>query len=426
MVPPPQSAARAVPAPAPALPGAVPPAPGVQVEALPPPAPLAQPKPMAERQEVRAALLVPLSGQYASWGQAMANAAQLALFEVADSRFNLIPLDTRGTAEGATNAARMALAQGADVILGPLFSHEVKAAAAAAREQMVPMLAFTTDRSAAGQGVYALGFLPGSQVARVVGHARSQGRERFALLAPSTDYGRAVAEALKAAVLAHGGTLVKSDFYDPTADLTAQVKRFTEFDARSGALARERSKLAGRTDEQSKQALKQLEANTTLGTVPFDTLLLPTEGTQLKTLASLVTYYDIDPQSVKLLGTLLWDDPKLGAEPALVGGWYAAANTQAHAEFESRYTKAFGPMPARVGSIASIAYDATALAAALARQGYADYPTQALTNPNGFAGVDGIFRLLPDGTSERGLSVREVTRTGSQEISPAPVSFGGS
>jgi ABC-type branched-subunit amino acid transport system substrate-binding protein len=128
-----------------------------------------------EQGEVRAALLLPLTGQFAVFGQTLSNAAQLALFEVADGRFNLIPLDTKGTAEGAAAAARMALAQGADVILGPVFSPEVKAVAPLAREQAVPLLSFTTDRTAAGQGVYTLGFLPGPQVARIVSYAKEHG-----------------------------------------------------------------------------------------------------------------------------------------------------------------------------------------------------------------------------------------------------------
>lgn len=395
-----------------AAPGsAVPMPPPVQAQPLPAPdtapfpgAPMAPgPARLADKEEVRAALLVPLSGNYAAFGQAMSNAAQLALFEVGDQRLNLIPLDTKGTADGAAAATRQALAQGADVLLGPLFSPEVKAAAPLAREQAIPMLAFTTDRSAVGQGVYALGVLPGAQVNRVIGHARAKGRERFALLARNDDYGRAVAEAFRAAVPAQGGTVAKIEFYDPQAqDLTAVVKRFTEVEART------RGRVKGATDP--------------VPPPPFDAVMIPDEGTRLRSLASLITYYEVDPGQVAFLGTQLWDDAKLAAEPSLHGGWYAAPPTAAHQDFEARYGKAFGALPARLGSLASIAYDATALAAALSRQNI-DMSNAALTNPNGFAGVDGLFRLNPDGTSERGLAVREITPQGIKEVSPAPATF---
>lgn len=382
--------------------GQLPPAP-VQPPSVAQPLPPAAAPARLDTDEVRAALLVPLSGNLAGYGQALSNAAQLALFEVGDRRLNLIPLDTKGTAEGAAAAIRQALAQGADVLLGPLFSSEVKAAAPLAREQAIPMLAFTTDRSAVGSGVYALGVLPSSQVSRVIGYARSQGKDRFALLARNDDYGRAVAEAFRTAVPAQGGKVVKVEFYDPQAqDLGPVVKRFTEVEAR----------IRGRTKE-------------TTGPVPpppFDAVMLPDEGTRLRSLASLVTYYEVDPTQVALLGTQLWDDPRLAAEPSLQGGWYAAPPTGQHQDFEARYAKAFGPVPPRISNLISIAYDATALAAALSRQNI-EISNATLTNPSGFAGVDGLFRLNPDGTSDRGLAVREITPTGPKEISPAASSF---
>ncbi|CAA7621323.1 penicillin-binding protein activator [Magnetospirillum sp. SS-4] len=362
---------------------------------LQPPLPgLPPPQPGMPKSEVRAALLLPLSGPQAATGQALSNAAQLALFEMADSRFSLIPLDTRGSAEGAVAATQQALAQGADIILGPVFSFEVKAAAALAREHAVPMLAFTTDRSAAGAGIYAMGFLPGPQVTRILAHARDQGRIRIGVLARSDDYGRAVAEAAREAIASLGLELVALDYYDPAAtDFTQVVKRFT----------------ARRT-------------------AAFDAILLPDDGVRLRNISSLLSYFlsegaDHAYKPPKLLGTLLWDDARLITEPSLDGGWYPAPPPAAHREFEQRYVKAFGPLPPRVGGVAGIAYDAAALAAALARNGLGDYASATLQNPNGFAGVDGIFRLLPSGIAERGLTVRQIAPQGSYEVSPAPAAF---
>ena len=44
-------------------------------------------------------------------------------------------------------------------------------------------------------------------------------------------------------------------------------------------------------------------------------------------------------------------------------------------------------------------------------------------DPNGFAGVNGIFRFNADGTSERGLAVLEVQPDGFHVVSPAPKTF---
>jgi ABC-type branched-subunit amino acid transport system substrate-binding protein len=353
-------------------------------------------KPAQPKSEIRAALLLPLSGAQAATGQAMSNAAQLALFEVADAKFSLIPVDTKGTAEGAVTAAQQALAQGADIILGPVFSFEVKAVAQLARDQSIPMLAFTTDRSVAGSGIYAMGFLPGPQVARVLAYAHEQGRNRIGVLVRSDDYGRAVADAARESIAALGMELVALDYYDPAAtDFTATVKRFA----------------SRRIPPGQKGA--------------FDAILLPDDGIRLRNIASLLSYFlsEKGAEPPKMLGTLLWDDPRLVTEPALAGGWYPAPPVSGHSDFEQRYVKAFGPLPPRTGGVAGIAYDAAALAAALARNGLGDYGSASLQNANGFAGVDGIFRLLPAGVAERGLTVKEIQAQGSREISPAPTTF---
>ncbi len=388
-------------------------------------APLTQlpltPPPKTAKEEVRAALLVPLSGANGALGAMLTNAAQLALFDTADQHFNLIPLDTHGTTDGAAAAAHQAVAQGADIILGPLFSAEVKAVAPVAHDAGIPVVAFTTDRNALGNGIYSLGFLPGAQVKRVVVQAMAENRSRFAVLAPNTDYGHAMADAMKQAVGESGARLVRTEFYDPAAtDFTAIAKRFAEYDRHRNELARDKTALGGRGGSQ--KALAAAEAAS--ARMPYDAVLLPDEGVRLKSIASLVTYYGLDPGPVRFLGTMLWDDPRLADEPSLQGGWFAAPPTAGHGDFEAHYLKSFGPLPARFGSLASTAYDATALAAALAhRSPGGDYSMAALTAPDGFAGVDGIFRLMPDGTSERGLAVRELVRGGAKEVSPAPTTF---
>jgi len=387
--PPVQTATAAV-APPPSLPEP-PPLPEPAAPALP----LSLTAPKAAKTESRAALLLPLSGPQAATGQALSNAAQLALFEIADSHFSLIPLDTKGTAEGAAAAMAQAVAQGADIILGPVFSFEVKAAAAMAHDNAVPMLAFTTDASVAGNGIYALGYLPGPQVARVIAHARDQGRRRIAVLARSDEYGRAVADAAQLAASGLGVDLIAVEYYDPAqTDFTALVKR-----------------LAARRPAPGEKAA-------------YDAILIADDGVRLRNLSSLLSYYLTGAEPPRLLGTLLWDDPRLASEPSLSGGWYPAPPSSSYEAFEQRYAKAFGPMPARVpGLLAGIAYDATALAALMARQGGGDYSVTALQSPLGFLGAGGLFRLTPAGLAERGLAIREITPQGAREIAPAPATF---
>ena len=125
-----------------------------------------------------------------------------------------------------------------------------------------------------------------------------------------------------------------------------------------------------------------------------------------------------------MLGTGLWDDPRISAAPGLDGGWYAAPDGTGFRAFAERYRGRYKQEPVRT---ATLAYDAVALIAALVKtQGTQRFSQQVLTNPSGFTGIDGLFRFRQDGTNDRGLAVLRVTATGAQVISPAPKAFGGS
>ena len=396
------------------LPDGSPRAIGEQVTLIPPPA-----APVVPMGVLKVGLLLPLSGPTANIGNAMLNAAQLAMFEIADKSFALLPVDTKGSPDGAMQAARQVIGQGVQLILGPLFAAEAKAIAPLARSSGVNVVSFSTDRTVAGDGTYVMGVLPNAQVERIVAHAVSKGVVNFAALAPANEYGRIVVEEMRSAVTAQGGTVTDIEYYDPTAsDHTAVVKKLARYESRRQALIVERRKLAAKSDDISRQALARLTRVETLGEVPFDALLVPDEGGRMKAVAALLPYYDIDPARVHMLGTMLWEDPSLSTEPALIGGWYAAPPPGERLDFEGRYAKVYGSKPPR---IASLGYDAVALAATLSMMG--DVGPRGLTVTNGFAGVDGIFRFTSNGLVERGLAVMEVQRGQHKTLSPAPQNF---
>ena len=131
--------------------------------------------------------------------------------------------------------------------------------------------------------------------------------------------------------------------------------------------------------------------------------------------------YDIDPERVRILGTGQWDVPGLGAEPALLGAWFAAPDPSARERFVYQYKRAYGTQPKR---IATLAYDAVALVAVQAQiEPAPDFSERALTTASGFNGRDGIFRLLPSGVVERGLAVMQIVERNAKVIKPAPKYF---
>ena len=378
--------------------------------------------PPATTDTVRVGLLLPLTGANAAIGKALLNAAQLAMFDFADRKLELLPVDTRGTAQGAAVAAQTAIGDGVQIILGPLLAGSVRAVTPAARAAHVPVVAFSSDRRVAGGGVYTMGFAPEDQIRRVVGYALRYGITRFAALAPDNALGATVFEAMGQAVRAAGGTIAASQFYDPRAeDFTAVVRTLADYDARRQALIEQRKELEKLDDEVSRQALKRLENLQTIGDLPFEALLIADGGKRLQSVAALLPFYDVDPGKVQMLGTGLWDVPGLGAEPALLGGWYAAPDPAARAGFVKQYEATYGSPPPR---LATLAYDATALAAVLARaEGGPDFSEATLTTDSGFDGRDGIFRFRADGATERGFAVMQVRRHDARVLERAPRTF---
>src|SRR6478735_540976 len=155
---------------------------------------------------VKVALLLPLtsSGNTPAVAKALKQAAELALFDFDNPGVALVPKDTHGTPDGARAAAQSAVSEGAELIIGPLFAQEVTRAAPVARQANVPMIAFSSDESVAGNGIYLLSFLAGRDVPRIVSFALSRGKKNFAVLVPQSPYGR-IAEAAFAKAVTQGG-----------------------------------------------------------------------------------------------------------------------------------------------------------------------------------------------------------------------------
>ena len=385
-----------------------------------------QPSYLNGQEPVRVGILLPFGAQdqqVQNLADAMLGAAELALFEQGATNVVLMPKDTRGTPTGASAAAQEAINQGAEIILGPLFSTSVGAVAPIARGYDVPVIAFSTDRNVAGDGIYLLSFMPENEIEAVTQYARRSGITSFAALYPFGPYGDRVSEAFQNSVSSNGGVLVQTEYYErETSQMFEPVKRLTSYASRVSYLETERANLEAAGDEASQAALDRLSQAEAWGSVGFQAVLLPEEGNLLRALAPLLPYYGVDQRAVKFLGTGLWDNPDIVREPSLVGGWFAAPSPEARQAFASSYQNLYGTKPPR---ISSLAYDAVMLTATLATEGErgARFDTNEITNPNGFYGIDGLFRFFPDGSNERGLSIIEVTQEGFNVIEPAPTSF---
>jgi ABC-type branched-subunit amino acid transport system substrate-binding protein len=361
--------------------------------ATPPPQFAEQPPPAAApppgNGQVRVALILPLSAQGNAGvaAQSMKNAAEMALAEFKQPNVQLLVKDDAGNPQTAQAAAQQAVAEGAEIIVGPLFAQSVSAVASVARPRAIPIIAFSTDASVASRGVYLLSFLPESDVRRIVEYSVARGKRSIAAMLPDTAYGSVVEAALQQEAARRGARVVAIEKYQGTSAGIAEAAR----------------RLAGSINR-------------------ADALFIPDGADLLSQIGQQLASAGVNLKSVQLLGSGLWDDPRVFADTRLDGGWFAAPEQAGYRDFVTRYRKRFGQEPVRT---ATLAYDAVALVAALVKtQGTQRFTDAVLTNPSGFAGIDGVFRFRPEGTNERGLAVLRVAPGGGQVVSPPPKMFG--
>ena len=347
--------------------------------------PVEEPGPQLPPEETRnrVAVLVPTSGANAGVGQSIANAANLALLDAGGERIRITVYDTARS--GAAAAANQALADGNGLFLGPLLADDVRAVAPVARRASVPVISFSNDSSVAGNGVYLMGFTPGQSVARVVGHARGEGLERFGAVTPEGIYGRRAAQAMIDGVERAGGRLVAMQSYDAgPGSLRTAIVRLHSLGSYDAVLVGDGGRIAA-------SAAPLLKSGASAG--------------------------------LRILGTELWaTETGLGRTPALRGAWYASVADNMFNQLRTRYRARYGANPYR---LASLGYDSVLLTVRIAKNWRLGrpFPDRELRDPVGFAGVDGPFRFTSSGIAERSLEVREVTAAGTIVVSPAPRSF---
>lgn len=362
--------------------------------------------------EVKIAFLVPLSGKYEKIGQNLLDAAQLALFSVDEPNLILLPIDTKGTSYGAVEAANKAVEQGAKIILGPLFGGSAKEVASIAAEKNISIVSFSNDKSLAGTGVFAIGFRPEQQISRIIEFAMQQGIEDFTAVLPNDLYGAAAAKEMRETVAANDmASVLKTEIYRVGRDGKAAKLRGHVFSAFNSAI---NTKPPKDYDDE----LKAYNFNP----IRYPRAMLIAEGGQrLKDISNLLKKYRHDKSLIQLLGTEQWYSDEVLTNPVLDGAWFSTAPDDRRKKFHERFSASFGYEPAK---IASLAYDAIALTATIARiSSGEDFSKEALMNPRGFYGVDGIFRFKEDGLTERGLAVMRINNGQFEIVSPAPTNF---
>ncbi|MEM1131554.1 MAG: penicillin-binding protein activator [Pseudomonadota bacterium] len=336
----------------------------------------------SDDQRHKIALLLPLSGSNAAIGTSIANATTQALLDTGAQNIRITRYDT---AQGATAAAQQAITDGNKLILGPLLSDNVRAAANVATPANVPIISYSNDVSIASDMVFIMGFVPDQSIERVVRYARAQGMSRFAGLVPNGVYGQRASSSLLNAVRNAGGSVVRLENYNRSASsLQSAVNSLSEVG-------------------------------------DYDALLIADNGQTA--IRAIPMVRNSGATSARILGTELWNtDKTLSGSPSIRGAWFASVSDELYQQYAEKYRQRFGESPFR---LSSLGYDSVLLTYRVARNWPmgSNFPVDQLRESGGFVGLDGAFRFGRSGIAERALEVQEVRTSGIAIISAAPRSF---
>lgn len=358
-----------------------------------PDAPAGQ-NPRGSDEKVVVALLVPAGSGNSSdefIAQNLENAARLAAADLNGVEIDLRVYPTAGNPTQAASAASQAVNEGAAIILGPVYAEEANAAGVAVAGADVNLLAFSNNPTIAGGNVFVLGPTFRNTADRLVRYGLRNGVNNYMVVHGDDLQGQIGRDAIASAVSANGGTLAGVQSYP----LSQQ-----------GIVGAAPAIAAAINGSEAGAVFMTAGVNADL---PILATALPENGVSIT--------------DVRFMGLTRWNAvPQAMTLPGLQGGIFALPDQQMSAQFESRYSAAYGNS---AHPLASLAYDGIAAIGALASRGQDDFDRRSLTQPQGFEGTSGIFRLLNDGTNERGLAVAEIRNGQVVILSPAPAAFGG-
>ena len=359
------------------------------------------------------AVLLPMSGNAASAGQEIRNAMELALLQHSLSQLNVRFYDT---ATGSEIAIRDALNENPDIIVGPLFSADAQILRTT-KPNGTPAISFTSDANAVGDGVMTVALMPTNSVELIVREMFYDGIQNFIIMAPNTESGKIMAGTAKRAGEIYGPSVTGIFLYNEhdNDNLKNVAMNASMYNARTAANKRARTILSDiMTNESLSETeksslyyqLDKISKSDTLGSLPYSAVLFLGNSDDTKTLGSFLRYYGTDSRSIKFYGSALLDGSNIASDYTMMGTKYAALPEQ-NQTFVNLYTQTYGATPTR---LATFGFDAANIAMGTVYS--TQTPAAYLLNPSGYAGMDGIVRLKPNGDSERGLRILQANGSG--------------
>ncbi len=372
----------------------------------------------SENTKIEIALLIPVSGKNKELGDSLFNAATLSIFENdLDNQIKLVVFDSKDDSKSTEQAFQKIIERKIRYVIGPVFSTAIPIIEKTAQANQVVVISLSNNHEMLGKvnengGVFLGGILPESQLDKIVNYSIDKGKQNFSIIAPNSHYGKTITEYLKAFVRSRNANFITSEFYGSIGN---DIDRVAER-AINSFMIPESLKMASRKEKSISEADRSYA----------DVILIPESGRILSKIVAAIKKQNNNERPLQIIGSSQWDEISTLNDSNLIGAWFPAPGGEEFRNFEKRFYANFGKYPPR---ISSIAYDGVnAVIAALRKNQYQQATVKNFINFSengnlGFAGIDGRFRLLPNGAIQRNLSVLRVENGKFKEIDSSAEGF---
>jgi len=364
----------------------------------------------SHKEKLKVALFLPFSGKNKELGWHLFNSATLSLFDNdLNNNIELVLIDSGDTPQEATKAFKEVVKQEIKVVIGPVFSTYVEAIEADVKANDIVAISLSNnpklvDKTTTKGGIFLSGIMPEAQIEKIVSYAMDQQKTSFAVIAPNNQYGLIMTDLMKKTVKRKDGNFISSEFYETS------TKDFSGIAARIVSSFKVPSSLAeGGKNKLKKDAVALKDSDRIYPKIIF----IPESGKTLSKIVEEVKAQNKDERDFQIVGSAQWDDVSSLTDQNLVGAWFSAPENEKFHTFEQSYFQTFNKFPPR---ITSIVYDSVAVIADLAekkkglRLEIGDFTAYSTWPKNGFQGIDGLFRFLPNGLVQRNLAMLQIKR----------------
>ena len=360
--------------------------------------------------KLRVAVLVPLSGQVKVVGESIVNTIQMSLFENNKKNIVLKIYDTKGTTFGAVEAINRAIKDGVDTVIGPLFSAETKAIKDIIKKNDLISFSLSNDEELKNiDNVFVTGSIPEQEIQTLISYMMENDFYNYVALMPNTTHGALMNRILRGTILNKDGLLIKTEYYEQQNEnnLITKINDLVNFYEVPQTLYEDyekkklESKLLGETEEP--EFIIQEEEK-----IYPQALFIPDGGKKAEEIANLLFISQQNSRYVQLIGTTKMDgDINIVNNPYFDKVIFIGANPDKYKKFYDDYIKLYRAEPIK---ITSMVYDLVNIIDKMYDKvdGVFAINKKELLNPNGFDGIDGKFRFLPNGIVERKMFVLQL------------------